>query len=191
MKLKEVLGGKTGGEFFRLDRDIEKKVLTIVERTGIDDEIREYDTGKTYKNDRTGKDVKQVYFCLKCNDGKETKDLHCTWYALKQIAAVLPPQFYGAQFVIDVIRAKGVLDVRYIQTVPISNLADFEKKQVAEDPMSLVLGALTPPGIHDSRIEDLTEKACKGNKSDATFLWNMLKTGGRVVQKPDGCWVRT
>ncbi|MFZ3385328.1 MAG: hypothetical protein WA144_15515 [Candidatus Methanoperedens sp.] len=195
-KLGDVLEGKGGkGEWFTPD-DIEKQTVTITEALTMDSEIREHKTGKKFKNDKTGKEQEQMYYCVEITDGKETKDLHLTWVGLtKYLAPILPKNesWKGYQFVIDAVKKNGKLDIRAVGKVTVEQmqLNDTKKPEgeTSSSKIQRILTILISPGVHDSKIGDKFIEVF-GTKEAGEFAFGMLKSEGKIIQKPDNCWVK-
>jgi len=186
-KLSDLVMGKAGGKYFTPD-SIEKQTVMILEDIKPDTDVREHDTGKEFED--RGKKKKQKYYCILITDGKAQKDLHITWFGLKQLSEVLPKNesWQGYQFVIDVVKKQGKLEIRVIGKV--------------------APGTFFPPqsGIVDSsgKLLGMVKACTNGTMSDDEFWKNAalitgsipasmelvkkLKDEGKVTQNSDKTW---
>jgi len=197
-KLSDIIEGKGGkGEWFTPD-DIEKQTVTVTENITQDSEIREHKTGKKFKNDKTQKEVDQMYYCIEISDGKETKDLHLTWTGLsKYLAPIMPKNesWKGYQFVIDAVKKQGKLDIHVVGKTSIEqarigdSFASKPEGETSTSKIQRILSILLPPGVHDSKIEDKFLEVF-GTKEAGEFAFVMLKSEGKIMLKPDKCWIK-
>jgi len=65
-----------------------------------------------------------------------------------------------------------------------------QKKKEMSEMIQEFLERCTHPGIHDTRILDVVTQIT-GTPDAASFLIGMMKQTGKIMQQPDGTWVRT
>lgn len=201
-KLKDVLEGKSGGEYFTPE-DIEKKECIVVEDISLDKDIREHKTGKTYKDSKTGKEREQMYYCIAVNDGKETKDLHLTWVGLKNhFAPIMPKEgtWKGQKFIIEAVKTKGKLDIisKGKSDVPEQMQLPREEKPAMADYMQKIVSELQfakriyPDGIPADVFKATIEAGLRaGNiKGDGSYerIVEVLKSAGEICEVKPGIW---
>jgi len=149
---------------------------------------------------------KGQWLCVMVKANGEEKDSHWTNAALRELRNAMPPgiaTWKGQRAVINSVSGQGYNTVTKVTRLMGDYAAVSGQQQIGQqpqtpppqpnpiiDPVALLLEALRPPGIHDSRIMDMIARI-EPDPAKAQFLWGMIKYNGKATQKPDGCWVRT
>jgi hypothetical protein len=194
-----ILEGKTGN-YFKLE-DFGDDSFRIIESIDPNKtEIRTEKVKNTNKDKKEGDKAETEYYHILTKCGDVEKDLSMTFTALKQLAGVMPKDENWLGYDLKYLGTKGsgknikynfqVIGKRQGEQARIGDsFAPKPEGETSASKIQRILTILLPPGVHDSKIEDKFLEVF-GTKEAGEFAFGMLKSEGKITQRPDKCWVK-
>lgn len=190
-KITEKGTGK--GEYYTM-KDVLGQIFEISEDVNANSEFR--DVPK-----KAGKEGNYLSIIISMNG--QVKDLHLTVSALREIrdclgiggkswkgqrltCTGLAKDFKPASFK----RIDSSLGSYSFQPSTPTAAQTTAQAQIV-DPAGMFLQMIGNLGLPDSSVISVLTDVCGGDQNKANFIFGMLKSSGKVVQRPDGNWVRT